>query len=194
MRFKYKYILAVIFTVSLTFGEVVDKFLNNIKHMELIKISFQQKFYPIGYTKPIVSYGEAYIENKPPFKIKLTYEKPNKFVILYNGKSTILYNKSSNYTYDIKGKSEEIKGISILNKDITSLFRPILTSYQNGYYEILFIPKSKIVKDVSYVILKLTRNITPESFYVYMPQKGVLYIKVLSFYNEKNNEDLFKIK
>ncbi|MGC8588512.1 MAG: LolA family protein [Hydrogenobaculum sp.] len=194
MRFKYKYMLAVIFTVSLAFGGIVDKFLNKIKHMELIKISFQQKFYPIGYAKPITSYGEAYIQNKSPFKIKLVYEKPNKFVILYNGKNTILYNKSSNYTYDVKGKNEEIKGISILNKDITTVFRPILTSYQNGYYDILFIPKSKIVKDVSYVILRLTRNLTPESFYVYMPQKGVLYIKVLSFSSEKNNEDLFNIK
>ncbi len=194
MRFKYM-VLLNIFLISLTFAadDVVNKFLSKLKHMSIVKIDFEQRFYPVGYTSPIISYGDAYIENKPPFKIKITYKKPNQFVILYNGKNTTLYNKSSAYTYTSKGKNEEIKGLSVLNENIEDIFRPILTSYQDGYYEVLFIPRAKPFKDIDYVILKLDKTLTPKSFYVYMPKKGVLYIKVLGFYNEKLNEGIFKL-
>ncbi len=192
---RFKYIMLNIFFISLAFAgaDVVDKFLYKLKHMNLIRMDFEQRFYPIGYTNPIVSYGEAYIENKPPFKIKLIYKKPNPFIILYNGKSTILYNKSTNETYESSGKNDEISGMSVLNKNIEEIFRPILTSYQRGYYEVLFIPRAKAFKDINYVILKLTKDLNPKSFYVYMPKKGVLYIKVLGFYNEKLDENIFKL-
>ncbi|GAB6078773.1 LolA family protein [Hydrogenobaculum acidophilum] len=192
MRFKY-IVLLNIFLISLTFAadDIMNKFLYKLKHMSIVKIDFEQRFYPVGYTTPITSYGDAYIENKPPFKIKITYKKPHQFVILYDGKNTILYNKNSAYTS--KGKNEEVKGLSVLNKHIEDAFRPILTSYQNGYYEVLFIPKAKPFKDIDYVILKLDKTLTPKSFYVYMPNKGVLYIKVLGFYGEKLNERIFKL-
>jgi outer membrane lipoprotein-sorting protein len=181
MHFKKIIVLLLLTILNLQAYEnsISQRFLEKIKHMDNLHMSFEQKFYPVGYDKPIVSYGEVYIQNSPPFKIKLIYTKPNKLTIVYDGKKTILYQNGQQYTY--KGKNEEIKGISILNKNLEKIFRPILTSYQNGYYQILFMPRSKAFKDISYVILRLTKDLNPKSFYVYMPQKGVLYIKVISF-------------
>ena len=193
MRYRLIFISTLI--VYLAFGgtDIASKFLYKLKQMSMIKVDFEQKFYPVGYQNPIISYGEAYIENKPPFKIKLIYKKPNPFIILYDGKKTILYNKSTKEAYSSNGKNEEIDGIGVLNKNLEEIFRPILTSYQDGYYQILFIPRTKVFKDIDYVILKLTKDMKPYSFYVYMPKKGVLYIKVLGFSNEKLDEGVFKL-
>lgn len=190
MRFKFLYILLF---VSLAFGSVAGEFLLKLKTIELLKINFEQEFYPIGYQKPIVSEGIAYIQNRPPFKIKLIYEKPNPFIILYDGKNTIIYNTSSKSIYKTKN-SQEIEGLGIFNKSLFDIFRPILTSYQNGHYDILFIPIDKSKVKISYIILKLSKDLDIQSAYIYMPHRGVLYIKVLDFYKLKEDKGIFKIR
>lgn len=192
MRFRYLLILLIPF---LSFGmSISQRFIDHINSFRLLKIEFIQKFYPIGYQTPIVSEGDAYIENNPPFRIKIHYKKPNPFIILYNGKSTILYNLKENNTYTSKGMSKEIESIGIFNKRLTDIFKPVLSSKNGKYYKILFIPKTKGLSSISYIILKVNNALNPISAYVYILNKGVLYIDIKSLENLKSSENVFRLK
>lgn len=188
----FKYIFILIFC-SLAFGGVADKLIAKLNNMKYIKVSFVQKFYPIGYQNAIVSTGTAYIENIPPFKVKLVYKKPNSFIILFDGKSTMLYNISNNSLYIYNNKSQEMEGFEVFNKNLVNIFKPILTSYQEGYYKILFMPKAGILSDISYIILKTDDKFDIKSAYIFINNKGVLYIKVNSLNSIEPSPNLFKL-
>ncbi len=192
MRFRYLLLLVIPFV---SFGmSISQRFIDHINSFRLLKIEFIQKFYPIGYQTPISSEGSAYIENEPPFRIKIHYKKPNPFIILYNGKNTTLYNLRDNSVYTSKGMSKEIESIGIFNKRLTDIFKPVLSSKDGEYYQILFIPKTKSLSAISYIILKVDNALNPVSAYVYILNKGVLHILITNLANLKSSKNVFRLR